>query len=134
MDPSDGPVADLTPIRFQNLFTQYGSRRFLTDEQEALLGCGPFYGTNCDIEGVDLMNTEASALMQSFPGFPGTSGSHWDTDGQQCRPARHGGLPGRADLHAVRERQAPTSCRAAGGRVNPATTSTSTAPPSGPTI
>jgi len=78
MDPSDGPAA-MHPIGFQNLFTQFGLSRFLTDEQEGLLGCGPFYGTNCDIDGVDLMNAEASALMQSFPGFPGTSGGHWDT-------------------------------------------------------
>ncbi len=118
VDPNDGPAA-VTPIRFQNLFTQFGLSPFLTDEQEGLLGCGPFYGTNCDIEGVDLMNAEASALMQSFPGFPGTSGSHWDTRDSERRPARHGGLPGRSDLHAVREGQALTSCRAAGGRVNP---------------
>jgi hypothetical protein len=45
----------------------------LTDQQEALLGCGRFYGTNCDEDGFDLMNAEASALMQSFPGFTGTA-------------------------------------------------------------
>jgi hypothetical protein len=78
VDPNDGPFAS-HPIGFQNLFTQFGLSRVLTDEQEGLLGCGPFYGISCDIDGVDLMNAEASALMQSFPGFPGTSGSHWDT-------------------------------------------------------
>jgi hypothetical protein len=50
----------------------------LTDEQEAMLGCGPFYRTSCDLDGIDLMNAEASALFQSFPGFAGTSGD-WDT-------------------------------------------------------
>ncbi|MAE96644.1 MAG: hypothetical protein CL910_18510 [Deltaproteobacteria bacterium] len=52
---------------------------FLTDEQEALLGCGPFYETNCDIDGIDLLNAEASAILQSFPGIEGTSGFDWDT-------------------------------------------------------
>jgi len=52
----------------------------LTDEQEALLGCGPFFDTNCDNDGVDLLNAEASALLQSFPGSPGTfSLTGWDT-------------------------------------------------------
>ena len=50
----------------------------LSDAQEALLGCGPVYGTSCDLDGVDLMNAEASALLQSWPGFEGTSGD-WDT-------------------------------------------------------
>ena len=44
----------------------------LSPEQEALLGCGPFWGTNCDISGIDLLNTEASALLQSFAGAAGT--------------------------------------------------------------
>ncbi|MCX5740676.1 MAG: hypothetical protein NTZ61_19680, partial [Proteobacteria bacterium] len=43
----------------------------LTDEQEALLGCGPFYGTDCESDGIDLLNIEASVLMQSFVGFEG---------------------------------------------------------------
>ena len=50
----------------------------LTDQQEALLGCGPLYQTSCDLDGIDLMNSEASALFQSFPGFEGTAGD-WDT-------------------------------------------------------
>jgi len=84
----------------------------LTNEQRALLGCGPFFGTRCDSSvtfaindcdplllgdgctvteanrlafyddvlpgaaqpggGIDLFNMEASAIMQSFPGFDGT--------------------------------------------------------------
>jgi len=55
----------------------------LTAEQRALLGCGPFYGTRCDSSrrdrsvglseggGIDLLNTEASALLQ-WPGLHGT--------------------------------------------------------------
>ncbi len=39
----------------------------LTDEQEALFGCGAFYGTDCDTDGIDIFNAEASALAQSFP-------------------------------------------------------------------
>ena len=82
MDPNDGPPATVppdlvgTPVNF---WTFTGVQPYLTDEQEALLGCGPFYGTQCDIEGIDLMNAEANVILQSFPGFPGTSGSYWDT-------------------------------------------------------
>jgi hypothetical protein len=46
-------------------------------QQEALIGCGPFWQTNCDTDGLDLLNAELSVLIQSFPGFPGTSG-FWD--------------------------------------------------------
>ena len=49
-----------------------GLNQVTTDEQKALLGCGPFYKTNCELDGVDLMNMEASAVMQSWPGFEGT--------------------------------------------------------------
>ena len=45
----------------------------LTPEQEALLGCGPFFGTNCDFSGLDLLNAEASAMLQSFVGIEGTT-------------------------------------------------------------
>ncbi|MDP6981057.1 MAG: hypothetical protein QF570_21050, partial [Myxococcota bacterium] len=47
----------------------------LTPEQEALLGCGPFFGTNCDFSGLDLLNAEASAMLQSFVGIEGTTKS-----------------------------------------------------------
>lgn len=43
----------------------------LTDEQEALLGCGPFYGTDCEADGIDLLNVERSVLLQSFGGLGG---------------------------------------------------------------
>jgi hypothetical protein len=66
----------------------------LTDEQEALLGCGAFYGTLCDANGIDLMNAEASALMQSWPGFEGTFRGKdfvWDTtDARIAQPGTVG--------------------------------------------
>jgi hypothetical protein len=62
--------------------------RGLTNEQRALLGCGPFYAERCDSSlayrnttrttyfgnygGLDFMNMEASALVQSWPGIEGT--------------------------------------------------------------
>ncbi len=56
--------------------------QFLTPEQEALLGCGPFWSTDCDDDGIDVLNAEASVLLQAWPGFDGTSGSifDWRTD------------------------------------------------------
>ena len=53
----------------------------LTDEQESLLGCGPFWGTDCESDGIDLLNAEASVLMQSFPGFEGNYGSYIRNNG-----------------------------------------------------
>jgi hypothetical protein len=41
----------------------------LTDQQEALLGCGSFYGTTCDLDGFELFHAEASALFQAFVGL-----------------------------------------------------------------
>jgi len=43
----------------------------LTDEQEALLGCGPFWGTDCEGDGIDLLNADAGVLQQSWIGFEG---------------------------------------------------------------
>jgi hypothetical protein len=43
-----------------------------TPAQQALFGCGQFYGTNCELDGIDLMNAEASALLQSLVGIEGT--------------------------------------------------------------
>jgi hypothetical protein len=61
----------------------------LTNEQRALLGCGPFYGSRCDsaldsgvygkFGGVDFLNMEGSVLVQSWPGVEGTVG------GDGCR-------------------------------------------------
>ncbi|HVP27881.1 MAG TPA: DUF1302 family protein [Myxococcota bacterium] len=44
----------------------------LSVQQQALLGCGAFYATSCDSQGLDLLNAEASVVAQSWPGFDGT--------------------------------------------------------------
>ena len=61
-DPADG-------LSNSPFGPRQGLGAFLTDQQEALLGCGPFYGTDCDVNGIDLFNAEASVLIQSFPQF-----------------------------------------------------------------
>jgi len=65
----------------------------LTPQQEALWGCGPFFQADCDVDGVDFMNAEASVVLQSWPGFEGTRGSvfSWDT--------RLPGQPGTVNFH-----------------------------------
>ena len=54
----------------------------LTPEQEALLGCGPFFQSDCDIDGIDFLNADASVIIQSWPGFDGSAGS---VDGNDMR-------------------------------------------------
>jgi hypothetical protein len=52
----------------------------LAPEQEAFLGCGTFYQIDCDVQGIDLANADASVLLQSFPWFEGTEfNAFWDT-------------------------------------------------------
>jgi hypothetical protein len=69
-DFNDGPFAPVDhPVPEINLLRLSGLSPVLTDFQEALLGCGPYYGTNCDVDGIDLLNAEASVLFQAFPGF-----------------------------------------------------------------
>jgi len=74
----------------------------LSEQQEALLGCGSFFFTDCDgaartspgldgmlgtgddivstIGGVDLANADASVLLKAFPWFEGTKfNAFWDT-------------------------------------------------------
>jgi hypothetical protein len=58
----------------------------LTPQQEALFGCGPFYQDDCDTDGIDMLNAEASVLIQSWPGFDGT---HGDVYGYDTRDASH---------------------------------------------
>ena len=68
----------------------------LTNEQRALLGCGPFYGVRCDsaaretttlqfpqsgpFGGLDFMNMEASVLVQSWLGVEGTQPGQTTSD------------------------------------------------------
>jgi hypothetical protein len=74
-DPADGPPgggvfgADPLPGLDDPLFTEGNLSLYLSDPQEALLGCGPFYETDCDVDGIDLFNSEASVLLQALPGF-----------------------------------------------------------------
>lgn len=74
IDPRDGPAPPKAAEGGKDLVCQKAllfhclSQR-LTDEQEALLGCGPFFGTHCDINGIDLAWAEASVLFQALPQF-----------------------------------------------------------------
>jgi len=69
----------------------------LSDQQEALLGCGRFWNTSCDTSipragGIDLLNAEMSVLMQSWPGAPGTSGTWFTTNTAVAQPGTVGFL------------------------------------------
>jgi hypothetical protein len=63
-----------------------GLERFLTDEQEALLGCGPLFRTRCDVDGLDFLNAEASALVQAWPLSDGVDPDHDSSDGRLHQP------------------------------------------------
>ncbi len=66
---TDCPVAMLLGAILCPIVSDDNLSFYLSDEQEALLGCGPFYLTDCDVDGIDVFNSEASVLLQSFPGF-----------------------------------------------------------------
>jgi hypothetical protein len=66
-DPQDGPPSGFGVPGDPFGLGPGGIGGFLTDQQEGLLGCGPFYRTDCDENGIDLFNAEASVLIQSFP-------------------------------------------------------------------
>jgi hypothetical protein len=107
-DPGDGGGDD--PGEFSGdlgvlIFLATGLAPFLSDEQEALLGCGAFYDTGCDVNGVDILNAEASAMFQSWPGFDGTFGD-WDTT------ARSNAQPGTTKFQG-----GPVCTRYEGGKV-----------------
>ncbi len=78
-------TAGIFPNTVYNFWRPYGLARYLTDEQEAIVGCGRFWGTDCDVDGFDLLNAEASAFYQSWPGIEGTEGGVWDTYGRVGR-------------------------------------------------
>jgi hypothetical protein len=88
-DPNDG--AGSGPFGVNSLSA------VLTDQQEALLGCGRFWQTSCDISdattgvfgGIDLMNSELSVLIQSWPGFQGTFGD-WRANAGPAGPIQPG--------------------------------------------
>lgn len=87
-DPGDGPPSG----PFGSASLSY----VLTDEQEALLGCGPFWGSDCERDGIDLRNAETSVLLQSWPGFEGTvAGARWENGQIVVLPGARGpGQPG----------------------------------------
>jgi hypothetical protein len=89
-DPGDGPRPSFPSTGRDSLST------FLTPQQQGLLGCGPSYGTNCDQNGIDLFNAEASVLLQAFPQFE---------DG------------GPVATRFLEQRQGPVATRYAGGQV-----------------
>jgi hypothetical protein len=67
----------------------------LTVWQEALIGCGEFLKTSCDLDGIDLLNSEASVLVQSWPDVEGTfdpdASRRWDTtDRSVSQPGTRG--------------------------------------------
>jgi hypothetical protein len=75
----------------RGIWTFVGLDLALSTPQEALLGCGDYWGTDCDAFGFDILNAEASAVMQSFPGVEGTEGTDWDTyDGGRRQPGTIG--------------------------------------------
>jgi len=41
----------------------------LTADQQALLGCGPYWGTDCDTDGIDFTKADTSVLLESFAGI-----------------------------------------------------------------
>ncbi|MCL4685287.1 hypothetical protein KJ059_11120 [Myxococcota bacterium] len=105
-----GPVvAARTPV---NVFTSLGPtlNQVLTDEQEALLGCGPFWGTDCEADGIDLLNADAGVLMQSWVGFPGSytpefieSGyANWHAGNGEAQPGTIGFAQNGSSLPATR--------------------------------
>jgi len=129
----------------------------LTSFQRALFGCGPFYATRCDSSvptrdgapglagdifgrtgGVDFLNTEASALVQAWPGIEGTgeiglngyTGGLWTTtDRRLTQPGTAGfeggpictrNVDGRIIvLPGCRGIARPDELRAAGSSANP---------------
>ena len=98
----------------------------LTQPQQALLGCGPFYRTNCDTQGVDLFNMEASILAQSWPGNnPGNAVATRFIDGRLVilPGARGPGQPGYNPFidGCVAKTGPGTPCAGANNLVNPIT-------------
>jgi hypothetical protein len=67
------------------------SSAFTPEQQAVFGGCGAYFGTSCDRQGLDLMNAEASAIFQSFPGFDGSPmGIFLATDKRVAQPGTVG--------------------------------------------
>jgi len=76
------PVLGSTHTNY-DLWRPVDVARYLDDEQEGVIGCGRFWGTDCDVDGFDLLNAEASAFFEAWPGIEGTEGGIWDAFGLQ---------------------------------------------------
>lgn len=70
-DGSCGPTPGNTP---HLSFASEGRtiHAVLSDEQEALIGCGPGLGTDCEGEGIDWLAAARPVLTQSWVGFDGS--------------------------------------------------------------
>ena len=70
---------------------------------------GRFYSTSCDLDGVDVLNMEASVFFQSFPNVPRDvrrrASKRWDTTDEDRAQPGTVGFQGGAALHALRGRQ-----------------------------
>ncbi len=90
-DPCDGFLSDcVTPGPAGSSFLgeeEATSSSLLSPAQQGLLGCGEFRGTNCEVEGVGLLLSEASALLQCL----GSVGPDWDFgDAEVAQPCTVG--------------------------------------------
>ena len=87
--PNDGPGEGFAEFSLTIANT-------LSDEQEALLGCGRFWGTSCDTSqvdrfgGIDLLNADLSVVAQSWAGAPGTFGNWNAIDPALAQPGTVG--------------------------------------------
>ena len=99
-DMNDGPGGSpsFPPLPF---FQTLGA--VFTDQQEALIGCGVYWGTNCDTSttttfgGLDLLNMEASFLAQAFVGVEGTDDQALLAAAGAPRDPGPDGIPGTSD-------------------------------------
>ena len=116
--PCDGLLADCATsdagpggIDEANLLFGFGGaigiNGRLTQEQKALLGCGEFYGRNCELEGIRVEHAEAGALLRSF-----VQGAADVTNGSFPQP----GTVGAADLPAAVRGTAGSEVLLPGGR------------------
>ncbi len=83
------PISDFGP--HPSFASSLTLNQVLTDEQEGLLGCGAFYGSDCEVDGVDFANTEASVFLESVVGSVGTiSARGWNTVNGLAQPGTIG--------------------------------------------
>ena len=100
-DPCDAFRSDGCPAKGQAPNSDFGPHpsfaetltlnETLTDEQEGLLGCGAFYGSDCEVDGIDFANTEASVFLESVVGSVGVIPAEgWNTQNGLAQPGTVG--------------------------------------------